>query len=194
VRQVLNAERRNKTTRSGMRALRASGQLPGVIYGNKMEAIAVSVPTLEIQRQLRVATSELIDLNVEGAGKVPVIFAELQRDPATGDLLHIDFQQVAMNEVIRMKVPIEYVGTAAGTKVGGILQTQETMLEIEGLPAAIPTSIQVDVSELELGDKLFAEQITVPAELTLITPSEQLLASISVPRGAKETEEESEIA
>jgi large subunit ribosomal protein L25 len=194
VRQYLNAERRNKTTRSGMRALRASGQLPGVIYGNKMEAIAVSVPTLEIQRQLRVATSELIDLNVEGAGKVPVIFAEIQRDPATGDLLHIDFQQVAMNEVIRMKVPIEYVGTAAGTKVGGILQTQETMLEIEGLPAAIPTSIQVDVSELELGDKLFAEQIAVPAELTLITPSEQLLASISVPRGAKETEEESEIA
>src|SRR5690606_22563796 len=118
-----------------MRMLRASGQLPGVVYGGDRESIAVTVSTREIQRLLRTGRTELIDLNVEGAGMVLVILADIQRDRASGELIHIDLQQVRMNQLIRMKVPIEYVGTAAGVKLGGVLQTQGTFIEVEGMPA-----------------------------------------------------------
>lgn len=124
----------------------------------------------------------IFDLKVEGGQTIPALIKEVQQQQ--GKILHVDFQQVSKNKPIRVKIPLHYTGTAAGTQVGGVLQIQATELEVEGLPDVLPASLDIDITSLDAGDKLMAGDVKMPAGVTMHAQPEELLASIVLPRVA----------
>lgn len=183
MRTCLNAESRSEKRRSALRALRGRGRLPAVLYGRNAGHMMIHVPAGEIRRQLQSGRTELIDLQVEGQ-TYPVLIKEIQRDRVTGELLHVDFQQVAMDEPVRMKVPVELVGAAPGAKEGGLLQVEATHVEVEGLPDKIPPVIHADIGHLQIGDKLTAGDLTIPEGVELLSERDEVLVTVLAARGA----------
>ncbi|WAA08861.1 50S ribosomal protein L25 [Fervidibacillus albus] len=196
MRKKITVERRKEFTRSSLNSLRKNGRLPGVVYGKQIGNIPIHVPLKDIRRSVQLGYVELIDMEIEGKGTYPVVIKDVQRDSYTGEWLHVDLFQVNMDEPIMLMVPLEFVGTAIGTKAGGVLQIQEEYLEIEALPDRIPTSIKADVSGLKIGDKLAAADLEIPDDIKVITQPNELLVTVVVPRnvfvdiGIKETEQE----
>lgn len=193
MRTCLNAEVRSEGNRSALRALRSKGRLPGVLYGRSVDGTRIHVSAGDIRKQLQSGRTELIDLQVEDK-KYPVLIKEIQRHPITGEILHVDFQQITMDQPVRMRVSVELVGTSPGTKAGGLLQVQATQVEVEGLPGDIPPIIQADISTLDIGDKLTAGDLAIPEGVTLISAEDELLASVVASRGAAKDTAEADAA
>jgi large subunit ribosomal protein L25 len=163
------------------RRLRASGRVPAVVYGAKKNTVAVSVDPKQINRIL---TSEsghntIFDLQLDGE-KSKAMIVDWQYEPIKGKLLHIDFKRIAMDEKIRVTVPVHCVGESAGVKQqGGILDQVLREVEIECLPADIPTHIDADVSELVFGTVLRVKDLPHGGKLKFITDDEQTIAHIT---------------
>src|SRR5690554_4827605 len=167
MRAFINAERRTEENKTNLRTLRAAGNLPAVVYGSKSESITIQVPVKDVMKQMKIGRTELIDLRIEGVGSYPVMLGEIQKDGLSSELLHIDFHRIEMNTKIKMKIQVNFQGEPVGVKEGGILQTLETHVEIEGLPANMPAILEVDVSGLGIGDKCSAGDITLEENLVL---------------------------
>ncbi|MBM6997049.1 50S ribosomal protein L25 [Paenibacillus sp. DXFW5] len=178
----LNATPRTEFHRSTLRQLRQQGRVPAVVYGAESGNLAVHVDVKELVKVVRTGRSEFFDLKVEGGQTIPALIKEVQQQQ--GRILHVDFQQVSKNKPIRVKIPLHYTGTAAGTQVGGVLQIQATELEVEGLPDVLPASLDIDITSLDAGDKLMAGDVKMPAGVTMHAQPEELLASIVLPRVA----------
>lgn len=176
----LNAEIRDDFTRASRRKIRQNGGLPAVVYGSDTESIPVSVNLKETSKLFHTGRSEVFDLNIKGSDSVPVLIKDVQK--RDGKVVHVDFLHISMNKTVRVSVALDYQGTAKGTKTGGILQIQETEIEVEGLPGNLPTSIELDVSDLDIGDKLTVADIELPSGIKLSASGEEVLASIIVPR------------
>src|ERR1051326_7244501 len=130
------------------RRLRASGRVPAVIYGAKKASVAVSVDPKQITRILHSASGHntIFDLEL-GSEKTKAMIVDWQYEPLKGKLLHIDMKRIAMDEKIRVSVPVHLTGEAAGVKQqGGILDQIMREVEIECLPGDIPSSIDADIS------------------------------------------------
>lgn len=183
----LSAKHRTESTHSVLKQLRASGSVPGVVYGTEGENLMVSVEAKELSKVLRTGRSEFFELQVEDE-KVPVLIKDTQKQ--VGKIIHIDFQHVSKNKPIRVKVPLHISGTPNGAKSGGVLQIQANDLEVEGLPDALPPTLEIDVASLEIGDKLLASDVQLPQGVTLIADEAELLASVIQTRGAEAKDEE----
>lgn len=184
----LNAEKRTLASNSSLRQLREAGRIPGVVYSSQMGSVSLHVDAKELLKVARTGRSEFFTLSLSDGESFPALIKDVQQ--RGGKVVHVDFQHVSKNKPIRVKVPIHYNGTPEGTQSGGILQTQETELEVEGLPDSLPAGIDVDVTGLGTGDKLTAAEVKLPEGVTLITSEEALLASIVLPRAALEATEE----
>jgi large subunit ribosomal protein L25 len=140
------------------RKLRATGVIPAVLYGQKEDPVSLIVDESEFRTiLLSRPESSILDLNVEGAdgGPVNVIIRDVQKHPATGRLLHIDFQRIRLDEKIRMEVAVSLQGEPRGVKEqGGILEHGTRSLNVMCLPTSIPESVDIDVSELMIGDSI----------------------------------------
>ena len=163
------------------RRLRASGRVPAVVYGAKKKTLAVSVDPKQITRILASESGHntIFDLQVDGEkGKVMIV--DWQFDPLKGKLLHIDLKRIAMDEKIRVTVPIHCVGEAAGVKQqGGILDQVLREVEIECLPGDIPSHIDADVSHLEFGVVLRVKDLPHGGTIKFITDEDQTIAHIT---------------
>ncbi|MNK30539.1 General stress protein CTC [compost metagenome] len=184
----LNAEKRADLSNSSLRQLREKGRIPGVVYGSQIGNISLHVDAKDLLKVARTGRSEFFELSIADGESFPALIKDVQQ--RGGKVVHVDFQHVSKNKPIRVKVPIHYIGTPEGTKAGGILQTQETELEVEGLPDSLPAGIDIDVTGLGTGDKLTAAEVKLPAGVTLITSEDALLASIVLPRAALEASDE----
>ncbi|WP_025720115.1 50S ribosomal protein L25 [Paenibacillus polymyxa] len=179
----LTAQPRTEKKGSAIRELRLKGRIPAVVYGSELEGTPVHVDAKEFNKVVRTGRSEVFNLTVEGGETIPVIIKDYQQ--RDNQWLHADFLKIAKNKPLRVRVSIDYQGAPVGTKTGGILQVQETEVEVEGLPADLPSTIEVDVSALDVGDKLSASDLKLPKGVTLHVPEEELLASIIVPRAVE---------
>ncbi|MGG1877542.1 50S ribosomal protein L25 [Paenibacillus cisolokensis] len=186
----LKAELRTEFTRASRRRIREGGGVPAVVYGAQSESIPVAVNLKETSKLFVTGRSEVFHLDVAGKGSVPVLIKDVQK--SRGDVAHIDFLRVSMNKPVRVSIPVEYKGTAAGTKTGGILQTQVTEVEVEGLPSDLPTTLVADVSALEVGDKLTVADLHIPEGVTVVASEEEVLVSVIVPRAVSAAEEVAE--
>jgi large subunit ribosomal protein L25 len=174
------------------RRLRAEGFIPGVLYG-KGHARAIVVP----ERDLRAAMTgpsglhAILDVVIEGQTTVhPSILADYQQDPIRGTISHIDLREVRLDRPIHATVVIQLIGEAAGVKTGGMLSLVARELHVEALPADVPEHIDVDVTDMEVGDVLRLADIPAIANVTLLDdPHETVIATVSVPRGFAELEE-----
>ncbi len=177
----LTAERRTALGRSAVRKIKATGAVPAVIYGSKDKPEALQVSRREINAILSHAAGEniLVELEVAGSANRLALLQEVQHAPVSGDILHIDFHAVSMDETIEADVPLETTGIANGVKnFGGLLEMSLRSLAIECLPRDLPDVITVDVSALNIGDAIHVRDIQLPAGVTTrITPD---LTAISV--------------
>jgi large subunit ribosomal protein L25 len=181
---VVTASRRAEGGKNANRRLRSGGQIPGILYGAKNEAVAVAVSPKEIGTILRSATGEntLFDLDLDGSRR-KVLIKEFQVEPIKGKLLHADFYEVALDKALQISVHVELHGVPVGVKVqGGILDFVTRELEIECLPADIPEKIEVDVSALELGKHLRVSELQLPEKLTMLTEPDVVIAHVVAPR------------
>ena len=175
--EVYKRELSNK--KSDLKSLRKDEKIPGVFYSFDSQK---SVPLYIEKKSFREAgkSGAKIFNIIVGKDKKNVIFKSIQYHPVTDDVLHIDLYGVDMNRAVVVKVAIHLTGTALGVlEEGGVLVQSLNELEVECLPSDIPDSIEVDISELNLGDALKVSDITISEKLELKTSEEQTIASVT---------------
>ncbi|MBZ5539587.1 MAG: 50S ribosomal protein L25 [Acidobacteriia bacterium] len=161
--------------------LRLTGQVPAVLYGGKGGAVPLAVNTKQLLAIFRSESGHntLFQVSYEGQQQ-PAILKDWLVDPLSGNLLHVDLLRVAMDVRMRVRVPVHTFGEPAGVKQqGGIFETVTREVEIECLPADIPTEFRMDVSELLLGKQLRASEIPLDAaKMKLLTEPERIIAHV----------------
>jgi large subunit ribosomal protein L25 len=181
--EVVEAQPRPDASRgkNEARRLRANGRVPAVVYGAKASSQAVSVDPKQITKILHSATGHntIFDLSL-GSEKTKVMIVDWQYEPIKGKLLHIDLKRIAMDQKIRVSVPIHLVGEAPGVKTeGGIMDQVLREVEVECLPADIPSHLDADVSELVFGKVLRVSELKHDGKLKFITDENQTVAHVT---------------
>lgn len=185
---------REATGKNSNRRLRASGQIPAVLYGAAHETVPIQVDRKKVEEAFRHgATENTIFLlkRLESDQARHARIRELQIDPVSREVLHIDFQRVLMDQVIQLEIPIQPVGTPTGVKdEGGVLDFVTREVAVECLPGDIPETIEVDVSDLAIGDHLEAGALKLPKNVVLLEESDRVIVSVAYPVRIEEPEEE----
>ena len=178
---ILEAKPRAAGNKNDARRVRASGKVPGVLYGAGKDAITVSLDPRQVSRILRSETGHntIFDLTLDGGERTKAMIVDWQYEPVRGALLHIDLQRIAMDRKLKVNVPIVLKGEAAGVKQqGGILEQVTREVEVECLPGDIPTSIEADVTELVFGKVLRVSDLPHSAKVKVISDANLPVAHI----------------
>ena len=181
----LKAEPRTNVGRSGVSKLRARGIIPAVIYGGKVKPQALQVAARDINAMMSHASGEnvLVDLEIAGEkSNLAALVQEVQHSPVGGEIVHVDFHAISMDETIQAEVPLEPTGTPVGVKTfGGLLEQSLRALAIECLPRDLPDRITVDVSQLNIGDSIHVRDIQMPSGVTAKVPADLTAFSVLAP-------------
>lgn len=185
---VLIAEPRSERGTGPSGRLRRAGRLPAVVYGLGEDTAAVTVSSHDLDLILAKGVNSLITLRLEGSDLL-ALARQVQRHPVRGELLHVDFVRVSVDVAIAADVSLVLVGEPVGVRNGGLLDQQLFSIPVEAKPQDIPTSIEIDVSALDLSDQLRVVDVPLPAGVSTPLDSDTLLAAITVPRGLAADEE-----
>ncbi len=173
------------------RRLRRQGNVPGVIYGGEGEPSHFSVDA-RILRNTLAHSGAILDISIDGGAAAPVLVKDLQRHPVRGEIVHVDFLRVNMNETIHTTVVLELLGgeRAPGVIEGGVLSQDTREVNIEALPGDIPDTIVHDVSAMQINDTLTLSAVTVPDGITLLDDlDETVIATITPPTVETESDD-----
>ena len=187
-----------KTTGKGLaRALRREGRIPAVLYGPKTDSMMLSIDFKEFEQIVRKANvgSVLLNLQIQNGETLtrPAMIKELQTNPVSGAFLHIDFYEIDMQRKINVSVPVVTRGKSAGVEEGGLLQIVRREIELFCLPTAIPESIEVDISDLTIGDSIHVREITLPGDVELPEDIDFTIITVLAPKVEEEVVEEEEL-
>jgi len=163
-----------------VRFLRRQGITPANLYGPKMESIALQAETPVLERLIaRVGRNAMITLRLDGKPRL-VMIRDIQRDPLTGALLHVDFFQVEATHKVTVDIPLAFLSGAQAAKSSRAIMIQNlTSLHVEGLPADLPRSIEVDLSVLtEIGQAIHVSEIPIDDRLEVLTDPDQVVVHI----------------
>lgn len=171
----LSSAARTDFRKSNTKKIRREGGIPATIYGHGDESQAVSVVAEELAEILKTpgARLSLIELKIDSKSDAshPVMIKAVQRDPLVKNIIHIDFQRVKMDEVVHASVPVVIHGEAPGAKLGGMLETVASEVEVKCLPDCVPTHFDVDISGLEIGMSIHARDLDIPAGVEITNPT-----------------------
>jgi large subunit ribosomal protein L25 len=193
---AIETQVRTKAGKGVARKLRRAGQTPGVLYGPKAETIPLSVNTRELNMLLNSAGGEplLFTLNLRNNGDSSshtALIKDLQLHPVDDKIRHVDFYEVLMDEEVQVEVPITAVGKAKGVEIDmGVLEIIQRTVRISCLPLAIPRDIQINVSDLGLGDAIHIADVMPPEGVRLMDDPEMTLITIVASRAEEEEKEE----
>lgn len=189
---ALSVQSRQPEGSRAARRLRRTGKVLGVVYGGGDDPVAFQVDARELRNALAHAGA-VIDLAIDGARPTPVVLKELARHPVTGETVHLDLLRVRLDVAIGSTVMIELTGAddAPGVKEGGVLEQVTREVEIESLPTDIPDLLELDVSQMVIGDTLTVALLEPPSGVSILTDSETVIATLTPPR--LQVEEEPEI-
>lgn len=166
-----------------VRALRREGFIPANIYGHRVDSVAVQVVTDDFKHLLKEhGRRELVYIQIEGAER-PTFIRDIQRNPVTDQILHVDFLQISLTETVRLEVPIHLTGKSpAVVDLGGILTHQLSQVTVEALPMSIPSLIEVDVGVLEEINSTVTVSDLKPIDgVTFLTDAESVIARVDAP-------------
>jgi large subunit ribosomal protein L25 len=187
----LKVQARESRGSAASRRLRARGLIPGVLYGNGGEAHPFCIE----ERALRKAITgdhglhAILDVVLDGSQKEHhAVLKEYQLDPTRPRLLHIDLQEVRLDQAIQTQVVVELVGESAGVKEGGVLSQINREVNVEALPMEVPDRLELDVSPMVIGDSMRLSDLRVPEGVTLLDDPETVLATVSPPTKIEEPE------
>jgi large subunit ribosomal protein L25 len=184
---LLKAEIREHTGSKTVRKVRQQGRIPAVVYGHKKTPAAIYFDAHNIT-QGHHHGQRLLVVQI-GKNKEKTIIKELQYDYLGKNIIHVDLMRVNATEIVKVMVPIELKGTAAGTHESGIIEEQTDRLEIECKVSDIPETIVVSVKDVHVGDTLHAGDIEIPDGINLVSSPETLLVTCHLVAAAKTTEE-----
>jgi len=179
----LTVHPRSETGKNANRRLRDKGRTPAVIYGNKRDAAVISeVDTVEFGKAMASFSGQypVFSLNhADGSQPTVAILREVQSHPVTDILYHCDLFEIPENKELEMEVTLDFVGENKAVKIGdGLLEIAQRTLQVMCLPAELPDMIQVDISDLEVGDKVTAKEIE-SGSIKILTDPEEVLAKIN---------------
>jgi large subunit ribosomal protein L25 len=175
------------------RRLRKQGIVPGVLYG-RSEPIAIAVDARELRRALtgKAGLHSILDVEIDGAGSSHAsILKEYQLDKVRGGVTHVDLQEVRLDRPIHASVAVQLIGgeDAPGVREGGVLSQPLRELNVEALPLEVPEHLELDVSQMAMGDTLRLADIKVPEGVTLLDDLETVAATVTAPSREEEPEE-----
>jgi len=186
----LQVERRESVGKNEARRARAGGKIPAIVYGAKKETVSIFVGARALSDAFRGGAGDnaIYLLKMQGTDQSRhAMIRQLDRDPVSRKVQHVDFVRVLMDVKVRVSVPVEAVGTARGVKQdGGILDFVTRELEIECLPGDIPSHIAVDVTDVGIGDSLRVSQIPVTEGIRILEDGDRVILHVAHP--AKEEE------
>jgi large subunit ribosomal protein L25 len=189
---TLKAQARTETGPGAVRRLRRQGIIPANVYGDEQQALPLQLAERDINNLLRHAASEqvLVELAIEQEGNVTnrlALIQEIQHEPLSRRVLHVDFQAVASDEKLVADVPIEPRGEPVGVRtMGGLLEQSLRAIEVRCLPRDLPELIEIDVSELALGDSLHVRDIPLGEGIELVTSADLTVFVVAAPRVVEE--------
>jgi large subunit ribosomal protein L25 len=180
----LEVSARDGRGKSATRKLRAQDKVPGIVYGSGIEPTPVSAERIALARVLRGGANALVDLSgaksLEGK---PVLVKEVQRDPLSRKHVHFDLYAPNLQERLDVEVPIHFVGTPRGVAVdAGVIEILLRTLEVSCMPLAIPESIDVDVSNLGIGDAIHVRDIALPPDVVSKIEADTTVVHVVAPR------------
>jgi len=187
---ALVVESRASTGKGAARKLRAAGRIPAVLYGQGKASLPLTIDPRALEKVLRSGgANALLDLTVEGRpelGSPVALVKELQRHPIRGTIVHADLYQVDLTRTVEVEVPVHLVGKAKGLDFGGILEHSLREIALECLPRSIPAAIEVDITNMELGDVIHVRDLVLPAGVSLLTDPDLGVVHVALP-AAEET-------
>ena len=184
-RPVMTAEIREGVGKEKAKKLRVKGLIPAIFYGPRSQTIPLVIDSKELAKALQTEAGEnvLIDLDINKGDQLDrkvVMLKDIQIDPLQRITLHTDFYEVAMDEMVTVEVPVHLIGKPEGTKMGGILEQILRVIQVQCLPGDIPKSIDMDVSDLKIGDSIHVQNIKVE-KVKILSDANLTIATVVPP-------------
>jgi large subunit ribosomal protein L25 len=201
----LAVEERTELGNGPSRRLRASGRIPGVVYGKGSSATPISVALEDLKAAMAQGHNVVLELGLDtkarsarkgGKARPGALYAvvkDMQFHPTKRQLLHIDLHEVDLSAEIEASVPLELIGNPAGVVDGGILDWEHREVTVRALPTDIPASLELDVSALEIGDHITVAALVVGEDIAVVDDPETMIAAVLAPRLHEEEEAMPEI-
>jgi large subunit ribosomal protein L25 len=187
----LKVQSRESRGSAESRRLRSNGSVPGVLYGNGGQAQPFCIEERELRKALTGdhGLHAILDVVLEGQQKAHhAVLKEYQLDPTRARLLHIDLQEVRLDQAIHTQVVVELEGESEGVKEGGVLSQIQREVNVEALPMEVPDRLELDVSSMKIGDTLRISDLRVPEGVKLLDDLETVLATVTPPTKIEEPE------
>ncbi|MBT8386855.1 MAG: 50S ribosomal protein L25 [Ignavibacteria bacterium] len=186
---TLEANKRKDTNKATRNRLRREGRVPGVFYSKRLDTIPVDVLEKKIRPLVFTAKTNLISLKIEGQEELECIIKDIQFDPVTEEIVHFDLLGLTRGEMIQLEVPVQLSGSSIGVREGGLMQHILHKLEVECLPKHIPEHIDIDISELAIGDSVHVSELSIE-DVTFLNPGDAIVVAVG---HQKVVEEEVEV-
>jgi large subunit ribosomal protein L25 len=183
--------KRDDTGTRASKRLRKSGLIPGVIYGHGKDAVLIAVDPHVLRDALTTSagTHAVLDVTFEGQKRGhKAIVKELTLDRVKSSVIHVDLQEIRLDETIETTVAIHFEGEAKGVKSGGMLDESTREVTVKGIVTAIPEHLVLDISELDVNDTLKVADLVVPEGIEIMADADEVLCSVLPPRKAEAEE------
>lgn len=197
---TLSATPREETGKGPARRLRAEGMVPAVVYGRDMDTVALKLDAMEAEHLFHGISVDntIVELSIEGRDEpLQTLVREIQTHPFKTDLLHVDFLRIQAGVAVEVDVPVRLNGVPQGVQAsGGVLEQIIHDLPVKCVPAAIPESVEVDVSELEIGDGIHVSDLDLGEDVEILLDPQRTVCTVVVPKVLEvepEEEEEAEV-
>jgi large subunit ribosomal protein L25 len=185
---------REERGKNAARRLRTRGAVPGVLYGLGRDAVAVTVDSKKMTTLLKSPSghNQILNLKV-GAEQSPAMAVDWQADPVRGTLLHVDLQRIDLEKKVHARVPVVPLGVAVGVKEqAGLVEVVSREIEIDCLPLEVPSAIEIDISELSIGDAIRVSDLPEAEAYSYLSRPERVIVHVIAPKVEKEEEAEEE--
>ncbi|MDG0795293.1 50S ribosomal protein L25 [Cohnella ginsengisoli] len=180
---TLRAESRQRSTKGALRQLRIQGRVPGVVYGKGLqEPSPIALDSKELSALMRGHAHAVLQLELPGNGSQSVLLTDVQRDKLSGQVLHVDFHQINLNEKIKAPIRVEVSGTSPGEKEGGLLTVVLHEIEVECVARDLPESVTADISSLGFGENLTIGQLAFPPGVKPLQDEETVVVAVLAPQ------------
>ncbi len=163
--QTINASARSEGGKGVARKLRSIGLIPAVAYGEGKAATSLALDPAQLRalRKTHLGWNHPVRIEIEGGEDIPLaLLRDVQRHPISGELLHADFRTVRPTSEVVLRIPLRLQGRAVGQEIGGLISTPRRDVKLACLPDCIPVEVPVDITPLEIGDKIMLDELTLP--------------------------------
>ena len=178
---ILKASKRNVNSKAEKTTIRNSGRVPGIYYIKEHDSIPLSVTEKEIKPLVFTSETHIISLRIDEDEERECIIKDVQFDPVTDRVIHFDLLGLTKGETFQLEVPVQLRGNPVGVKEGGIIQHVIHKLEIECLPKDIPQHIDIDITNLKMGDAIHVKDLNLE-NISIITQKGAVIVAITHPK------------